>query len=272
MKKGLILIWITMFTFVMVACSSTSNDASGDIMDQIKKRDKLVVGVKYDTFLFGYKDPTDKQVKGFEIDLMKEFAKKLLGDEKKVEFKEVTSKTRTKLLNAGDIDLIAATMTVTEQRKKQIDFTDVYFMAGQSLLVKKGNSVKNLQDLKGKKVSTAKGSTSAKNIKKMAPGVLLEEYENYADALTALKSNKVEAVTTDDSILMGMAQKNPDLELVGGQFTQEPYGMGVDKKNKTLTKELNAFIAEIQKNGKYKELYLKWFKKDPPNNLPASAA
>lgn len=272
MKKGLIFIWFTLLTLVMVACSSSSNqESSGNIIDEIKKRDKLVVGVKYDTFLFGYKDPADNQVKGFEIDLMKEFAKYLLGDENKVEFKEVTSKTRTKLLKAGDIDVITATMTITEERKKQNDFTNVYFLAGQSLLVKKGSGIKSLDDMKGKKVSTAKGSTSAKNMKKIAPQVIVEEYENYADSLTALKSGKVDAVTTDDSILMGMEQNNPGLELVGGQFTKEPYGMGVDKKNKELTQELNKFLAEIKKNGKYDELYKKWFKRTPPKDIPKSA-
>lgn len=266
MKKGLILCFV-MILMMMVACGPAAENDS-NILETIKKRGKLVVGVKYDTYLFGYKDPKDQQVKGFEVDLMKEFAKYLLGDEKKVEFKEVTSKTRIKLLDSKDVDVVAATMTITEQRKKQIDFTNVYFLAGQSLLVKKGSGIKGLNDLKGKVVSTAKGATSGRNIKNLQPAVRVEEYENYADALTALKSGKVDAVTTDDSILFGMEQQNPDLEVVGGQFTKEPYGMGVHKDHKELTKELNKFLGEIKRNGKYDQLYRKWFRREPPKEIP----
>lgn len=266
--------WIAPLLVVMMvfltACSP-SEEKSGNTLEDIKNRGKLVAGVKYDTYLFGYKDPSDKQVKGFEIDLMKAFAKRLFGDENKVEFKEVTSKTRIKLLDAGDIDLIAATMTVSEERKKQVDFSNIYFLAGQSLLVKKDSTIQSINDLAGKKVSTAKGSTSAKNMKSMQPKATVEEYENYADALTALKSGKVDAVTTDDSILMGMEQQNPDLKLVGGQFTKEPYGIAVKKGNSTLQAELNAFIKEIWDNGEYAKLYTKWFKKEAPKELPSDS-
>jgi putative glutamine transport system substrate-binding protein len=256
---------------VFLSACSPSEEKAGNTLEDIKKRGKLIAGVKYDTYLFGYKDPQDKQVKGFEIDLMKAFAKRLFGDENKVEFKEVTSKTRIKLLDAGDIDVIAATMTVSEERKKQVDFSNIYFLAGQSLLVKKDSTINSIDDLVGKKVSTAKGSTSAKNMKSLQPKAIVEEYENYADALTALKSGKVEAVTTDDSILMGMEQQNPDLKLVGGQFTKEPYGMAVKKGNSTLQAELNAFIKEMWDSGEYAKLYTKWFKKEAPTELPTDS-
>src|SRR5690606_35276450 len=136
------------------------------------------------------------------------------------------------------------------------------------LLVKKGSGIKKLEDLKGKIVSTAKGAVSGRNIKKLVPEVRVEEYENYADALTALKSGKVDAVTTDDSILFGMEQQNPDLEVVGGQFTKEPYGMGVHKDHRALTDKLNQFLVEVKQNGKYDELYRKWFRREPPKDIP----
>jgi putative glutamine transport system substrate-binding protein len=276
MKKWLTVLAVLLMAFFAAACSASGDKAENKgtgnyVEDVIKKRGKLIVGVKYDTYLFGYKDPTDGQVKGFEVDLMKELAKKIFGDETKVEFKEVNSKTRIKLLKSGDVDLICATTTITEQRKKEIDFSRVYFMAGQSLLVPKGSPIKSVNDLKGKKVATAKGATSGKNLRAVAPEAIVEEYENYADAFTALKSGKVDAVTTDDSILMGMAQQDPRFVLVGGQFTKEPYGIGVDKKNKDLLKLVNDFLDEIMANGKYAELYRKWFKKDPPKDLPREA-
>ena len=91
-------------------------------LETIKERDKIVFGVKYDTKLFGLKNPTTGEVEGFDIDIAKQLAKEILGDETKVEFVEVTSKTRIPLLNKGDIDAIIATMTISEERKKEVDF------------------------------------------------------------------------------------------------------------------------------------------------------
>jgi putative glutamine transport system substrate-binding protein len=270
-KRWLVLCLSVVLAFSLTACGSGSS-ADGSSLAAIKKRGKLIAGVKYDTNLFGYKDPADGQVKGFEIDLMREFAKRVLGDEKKVEFKEVTSKTRIKMLQSGDVDLVAATMTITDKRKKQVDFSRVYFMAGQSLLVPIHSSITGLKSLNGKVVATAKGATSGRNLQKLVPGVKIKEYENYADAFTALKSGQADAVTTDDSILMGMQQQDPThFKLVGGQFTQEPYGIAVKKGNKDLLKAVNDFLNEIMKDGTYQKLYRKWFKKDPPAHIPAEA-
>jgi putative glutamine transport system substrate-binding protein len=248
-----------------------SNAQSGSYVETIKKRGKLVVGVKYDTYLFGYKDPQDGQVKGFEVDLMKELAKRMLGAESKLELKEVNSKTRIKMLKGGDIDLICATMTITDQRKKEIDFSRVYFMAGQSLLVPNNSPIKSVKDTAGKKVATAKGATSGKNLQAVEPNAQIELFENYADAFTALRAGRVDALTTDDSILMGMQQQDPRFKIVGGQFTKEPYGIGVDKKNKDLLEYVNKFLDDIMKDGTYDKLYKKWFKQDPPKDLPRDA-
>jgi putative glutamine transport system substrate-binding protein len=258
----------------LTACGggdTKSNAQSGGYVETIKKRGKLVVGVKYDTYLFGYKDPQDGQVKGFEVDLMKELAKRMLGDANKLELKEVNSKTRMKMLKGGDIDLVCATMTITDQRKKEIDFSRVYFMAGQSLLVPNNSPIKSVKDTAGKKVATAKGATSGKNLQAVEPNAQIELFENYADAFTALRAGRVDALTTDDSILMGMQQQDPRFKIVGGQFTKEPYGIGVDKKNKDLLEYVNKFLDDIMKDGTYDKLYKKWFKQDPPKDLPRDA-
>lgn len=268
---GMMAATLALFT---AACSSSGGEdtaSSGNYVDKIKERGKLVAGVKHDTFLFGFKDPSDGQVKGFEIDLMKELAKRMLGDENKLELKEVNSKTRIKLLKSGDIDLICATMTISEKRKEEVDFSYVYFMAGQSLLVPNDSPIQNVKDTAGKKVAAVKGATSGNNLKAVEPNAQIEYYENYADAFTALRSGRVDALTTDDSILMGMQQQDPRFKLVGGQFTQEPYGIAVDKKNKDLLNYVNQFLDEIMQDGTYDELYKKWFKKDPPKDIPKDA-
>ncbi|WP_217557370.1 transporter substrate-binding domain-containing protein [Paenibacillus sp. GbtcB18] len=235
-------------------------------LDAIKQRGKFVVGVKFDTNLFGLKDPGTGQVNGFDIDISKAIAKKLLGDETKVELKEVTSKTRIPMLQKGDIDAIIATMTISEERKKEVDFTDVYFKAGQSLLVKKGSDIKSIDDVvkkKGVKVLTVKGSTSAKNIRAKAPNAQVLEFENYQEAFTALKSGKGEALTTDNAILYGMTKQDPNYEVVGGTFTDEPYGIAVRKGDAEFTKAVNDVLKELKDSGEYAKIYEKWIGEKP---------
>ena len=134
-------------------------------------------------------------MEGFDVDIAKAIAKKLLGDESKLELKEVTSKTRIPMLNNGEIDLIIATMTITEDRKKEVDFSDVYFKAGQSILVKKGSAIRSIDDVtKDSKVLGVKGATSIKNIEEKVPGLKVQQYENYQEAFTALRAGKGEEI------------------------------------------------------------------------------
>jgi putative glutamine transport system substrate-binding protein len=252
-------------SMLLSACGKDDKETSGtaakNALEQIKAKDKIVIGVKYDTRLFGLKNPSTGEVEGFDIDISKELAKDLLGDAKKVEFKEVTSKTRIPMLNNGDIDAIVATMTISEERKKEVDFSDVYFDAGQSLLVKKGSAIKGLEDLKkGTKVLAVKGSTSAINIRQKAPDTTVLEFENYTEAFTALKAGQGDALTTDDSILYGMADQDSNYELVGGTFTDEPYGIAVKKGNKELVDAINSALKKMKENGKYDEIHKKWIK------------
>lgn len=262
---------ITLAAFALSGCGTGKSETNGtpvasgskSTIDTIKQRGKLVVGVKYDTNLFGLKNTATGQVEGFDVDLAKALAKDIFGDENKVEFKEVTSKTRIPMLEKGDIDMIIATMTITEDRKKQVNFSDVYFKAGQSLLVPKGSAIKSIADLNGKKVIAAKGSTSAKSIKEKVPSITLIEFENYAEAFTALKSGKGDVLTTDNAILLGMVQQDPNFVLTGGLFTDEPYGIAMKKGDTKITDTVNAFLKKIQGNGEYTKIYKKWFKEDP---------
>ncbi|MEC0276396.1 MULTISPECIES: transporter substrate-binding domain-containing protein [Peribacillus] len=270
-KKWLKLSLLSLLAVILLAGCGGGNDTDKaeegggkgkgeDVLAQVKEKDKIVFGVKNDTRLFGLKNPSTGDVEGFDIDIAKALAAEILGDENKVEFKEVTSKTRMALLNNGDIDAIVATMTITEDRKKEVDFTDVYFDAGQSLLVKKGSDIKGIDNLKGKKVLAVKGSTSSINIREKAPEAQVLEFENYSEAFAALKSGQGDALTTDDSILYGMADEDPSYELVGGTFTEEPYGIAVKKGNSEFVEELNKALKSLKDSGKYDEIHDKWIK------------
>lgn len=264
---------VLMLSIVLSGCNSGSDSpgSGGDgdssakgTIEQIKERGKLIAGVKYDTKLFGLKDPASGAVEGFDVDIAKALAKQILGDETKVELKEVTSKTRIPMLQNGDIDIIIATMTITDERKEQVDFSDVYFEAGQSLLVKNDSSITGLDSLgKGVKVLAVKGSTSAQNIREKAPDAEVLEYDNYQDAFTALKAGKGDALTTDNIILIGMQQSDNNYKLVGGNFTSEPYGMAIRKGDSAFVDEVNTLLKNLKDSGEYDALHEKWLGSKP---------
>lgn len=269
-KRKLLLGFITIVMLAMLAaCGGKEAGSNGEAekastLEAIKERDKFVVGVKYDTKLFGLQDPSSKEVEGFDIDIAKEIAKSILGDENKVELVEVTSKTRIPMLNNGDIDAIIATMTITEERKQEVDFSDVYFEAGQSLLVKKDSDIKSVKDLKkGDTVLAVKGSTSAKNIRDHSPDATVREYENYQEAFMALKAGQGDTLTTDNSILYGMAQQDPNFTVLEETFTDEPYGIAIKKGDSEFVNEVNEVLKELKESGKYDEIYEKWIGEKP---------
>lgn len=244
--------------------SAAPDKSAASVLDEIKSRGKLVVGVKYDTKLFGLKNPTNDQVEGFDVDIAKALAKEIVGDENKIELKEVTSKTRIPMLNNKEIDMIVATMTVTEERKKEVEFSDIYFKAGQSLLVKKGSPIKSIDDIKkGTKVLAVKGSTSVTNIKQKAPDATVLEFDNYQDAFSALKAGQGDTLTTDNAILYGMVAQDANFQVVGEPFTDEPYGIAMKKGETALVDAVNAGLKKLHDSGEYDKIYEKWIGEKP---------
>lgn len=233
----------------------------------IKARGVLRVGVKFDSPPFGALDPRTNQVTGFDIDVARAIAKTILGDENKVQLVQVTSANRIPQLENGNIDLILATMTITQDRLKQIDFSNVYYRAGQSLLVRKDSPVKTYRDLAGKSVCTIAGSTPEQTIRRVAPTANVVILEGYPECFTALRTGRVDAETTDNVLLFGLQQQDPaNFKLTGGQFTFEPYGIGVAKGNTALLEAVNATLARLAKDGSYVKIHQKWLKDPPPSD------
>ena len=226
-------------------------------MARIQQRGQLIVGVKYDTPPFGSLNPINNQVEGFDADLGRELARALFGDESKVRFDEAVSRNRIPFLQEDKVDVILSTMTITEERRQEIDFTKPYYIAGQSILVKKGSPIQNVNDLNGRTVASASGSTSEANVRERAPSANLLLFPAYAEALAAMKDGRADAVSTDDVILMGMILKDPDLQLVGGLFTEEPYGAGMKKGRPEFLAFVERVFDDLKANGRWTELYKK---------------
>jgi polar amino acid transport system substrate-binding protein len=237
---------------------SMGSVAFADALANIKTKGVLVAGVKDAVVPFGYVDEQSKQLVGFDVDICREIANKMGV---KLELKPVTSATRIPQLSEGMVDIAACTMTRKIAREDVIDFSITYFMDGQKLLVKKGSKVKSVKDLAGKKVGTAKGSTSEINIKTAQPKCTVLSFEGYPEAFLALKQGKVAAATTDSVILIGLkgSDENPEKwDIVGDFFSKEPYGIGVRENESNLRDFVNKSLMEMWNDGTYKKIYDKW--------------
>lgn len=246
---------------VLSSCGSKGEVKNANVWQQSQETNSITWGVKADTKLFGLMDVKTAKIEGFEVDMANALTKQMLGKGAKAKFVQVVSNTRIPLLKNGNIDAIIATMTITDERKKVVDFSNSYFDAGQSLLVKKGSPIKNVQDLNkpGTKVVGVVGSNSVENIKKFAPKAQVIQLQDYAQALTALKSGQGAALTTDNGILFGMAVDNPNYTVVGKAFTKEPYGIAINKGQGDFKKHINKALKELEKSGEYNKLIKKWF-------------
>lgn len=245
----------------------TAGGAAGGVTNDlaaIKARGKLIAGVKYDVRIFGYLNPETNQVEGFDVDLAKAVANRIFGSPDAIQFEEAISRNRIPYLDEGRVDVIFSTMTANATRAEQIDFSDVYYVAGQSLLVPVNSDITGVQDLAGKRVGTAKGSTSEVNIRAFAPNAQIELFDAYAQAVAAMDAGRLDAVTTDDIILYGFERNSPDkFKVVGGQFTQEPYAAGVKKGNTELLAEVNGALRDLKESGEWAAIYNKWIGTDP---------
>lgn len=213
---------------------------------------KIRIGIKFDQPGLGFKK--SGTYVGFDVDVAKYVAKKLGYSEDEIVWKEAPSKQREAMLQNGDVDMILATYSITEERKNAVSFAGPYFVAGQDLLVRKDDhSINGPEDLNGKRLCSVTGSTSAATVKeKFASEVQLMEQPGYAECATALFSGIVDAVTTDDIILAGLASASRGkLRVVGKPFTQEYYGVGIKKGDTALAKKINAAIAEMIKDGSW---------------------
>ena len=249
--------FLAILTVLVFATSFAGVALAEDTYDAVKKKGVLVVGVKDASPGFGYIDPKTREIVGYDCDFAAYIAKKM---QVKLELKGVTSAARIPQLQAGNVDMIAATLTYTAERAKQVDFSYTYFLTGQKFLVKKG-TVKDLTDLNGKKIGTAKGTTSEQNAAKALLDATILSFDDYPQAFLALQQGKVVAVTTDESILAGILGKAPNkdqYEIADMRISDEPYGLAIRKGNPKFLKFINETLLEMEKNGEARKIWEKW--------------
>jgi polar amino acid transport system substrate-binding protein len=225
-------------------------------MDQIVKRGRLVVGVTYNTPLFGELDPLSGDVRGFDNELAKEIAREMGLRADQIEYVDVLVEQRLPALQENRVDIVVMTITITPEREEIISFSRPYYLAGQSILVRRHNrSVSSLRDLSGKRVCVIAGSTSIPTLMEKAPQATQVQAPSAGDCLTQVVSGAVDAASTDDIILAGFAAENDEVILVGGQFTEEPYGVGIPEGKADMVEFVDSVIARMIEDGRWGRLY-----------------
>ncbi len=244
-----------------VGCSDTAPKPvdSGEL-GTITTRGRLIVGLKFDLPAFSAKDPTTGRIEGFDAEIARLLASSLFGAaaETNVEFVEVVSRDREEAIRTGRVDLVVSTYTITAERQKLVAFAGPYYVAGQDILVRRSTTdITGVDSLRGRKTCSVIGSTSLDNVRRLAPGADLSlTFDRYSLCVEALLDGRIDAVTTDDAILLGFLRENPDrLRLVGRPFTTEPYGIGTKLEATALREWVNAVLGQIYVDGRWKSLY-----------------
>jgi glutamate transport system substrate-binding protein len=227
--------------------------AEGTTMARLKEAGRVRVGTKFDQPLFGLKNLEGKP-EGFDVEIAKLIAGELGVAADNIEWIESVSANREPFIQQDKVDFVVATYTINDKRKEVVDFAGPYYVAGQDIMVAKGNpeGIAGPDDLAGKKVCSVTGSTPAENIRTNYPDADLTEFDVYSKCAEALKNDQVQAVTTDNVILLGLISQDPEaFELVGKPFTEEPYGIGVKKGDTEFRNFINDTLEKAYQDGRW---------------------
>ncbi|MFJ3923977.1 glutamate ABC transporter substrate-binding protein [Streptomyces sp. NPDC090022] len=240
----------------------------GEAIARIRKAGKLVAGVDQNSFRWGYRNPVDGKLDGFDIALVKAIAKDILGNENAVIYRAIPTNQRIPALQEGRVDIVVRTMTINCKRLEDVAFSTAYFEAGQQVLAPKNSAVTGFDDsLRGKRVCTAAGSTAEAELKKDAHGARPLTVPNQLDCLVRLQLGEVDAVVTDNALAAGQAAQDPSVKLVGRPFTREFYGVAMNKDATDLVRRVNQVLENYRAGGdnsEWMKAYVLYLRDDLP--------
>lgn len=243
----------------------------GTLMHDIQKQGYLIAGIDQNTLGLGYFDPIEKRNVGFDIELVKAVARAIFGTvDHHLRYKAISTGQREPAVFYGDVDIVASAFSVTCERRRRLAFSTVYHRTHQRLLVQKGSGVTGLEDLRDEKVCVTKGSTSRKRL--IGTGVKAHEVVLRSDCLVDLQEGKVEAVTSDDAILLGFSRQDPQTKIVGRCLALERYGMAMSKQHPEFVRFVNGVLAKLRR-GELQRLRRRYLRglETPPGGGSAEA-
>ncbi len=253
-----LLVLVAILLFVVkqpIAQTDTTTELSNsDQVQAIIERGVLRVGVKQDVPNFGYKNPDSGEFEGLEIDIARKIAEELGVD---IEFTPVTAQTRGPLLDNGQVDLVIATFTITEERKLLYNFTTPYYTDAVGFLVNKDSGIKTFTDLNGKTIGVAQGSITRTLISELADkygiAVNFAELGSYPELSVSLRAHRTDAFSVDQSILSGYIGSKS--ELMDFSFSASDYGIVTKLSNKDLNNYLNSLVEKWTSDGSLQAIY-----------------
>jgi polar amino acid transport system substrate-binding protein len=254
-----------------MAALETRAFASGSMMDTIVERGRLRVGVDTSTLRFSTVNPSTGEFEGFDVDIAREIAVALFGSPDAIEFVAIPYGERVNALRPypvpespwweSDVDVVVDTFTINCARDEQIDFSTEYFRSAQKLLVRVDSGITGIEQLGGRRVCAAAGSTSIDNLNAQPePRPIAVGVTEQADCLVLLQQGRVDAISTDDTILAGMVSQDPNVRIVGESFSQEPYGVGLPPDRPEFVRFVNAVLERVRSSGRWNELYDEWLR------------
>lgn len=232
---------------------------SGSTMAAIRQRGRLIAGVDQTTYLFGFLNPANGNLEGFDIEMVKQIATAIFGSwEGHVQWTTIPSSQRENVLRTHAVDIVVRTYSITCARLKDVDFSETYYLAGQRVLAPRNSGITGMDDLGAKKVCATRSSTSLAAIQQAPSKPIPVSVNNWSDCLVLLQQGQVDAISTDDVILAGMAKQDPNLAVVGPRFTDEHYGVGIPKGQDDLVRFVNSVLENVRNNGVWQQTYDTW--------------
>ncbi|MGX9788251.1 glutamate ABC transporter substrate-binding protein [Mycobacterium sp. MMS18-G62] len=243
----------------------------GSTMAAIAERGRLIAGVDQNTDLFGSRNPATGQLEGFDIDIAREIARAIFGDPDRIQFRVVDANQRESALQSGLVDLVVRTYSITCARKQLVDFSTVYYEANQKILSVKGSGIDSAAALSGKRVCAVAGTTSLSALFALNPSPMLFSATTWTDCLVMLQQGQVDAISTDDAVLKGLARQDPKVDVAGDSIAVEPYGIGVKAENSDLVRFVNGVLEQMRNDGTWKRLYDAHLRSLGPSPVPPTA-
>lgn len=228
-------------------------------LENIRKRGKLLVGNKFGFPTFNFRNAATGKNEGYMADLARALAKRMLGDENKVEFRQTTDETRFEMLARNDIDLIIDVTPTSEEKLQHADLSDEIFRSGSGLLVKKGSPIKGVADLrKGTRVIYVTENKDVKDLMAKAPDATYIGFPDSKQAVAALKAGKGDVFTQVVTHLYRTASQDSNYVVVS-RFTDKPYLIAFKKGDNVMRDYVNEALRSMKASGEYDRLFDKWF-------------
>jgi len=244
----------------------------GSTMAAIAERGRLIVGVDQNTNLFGTRNPSTGQLEGFDIAVAGEIARAIFGDPNRIDPRVVEAGHREAALQSGEVDVVVRTYSITCDRKDKVAFSTTYFNANQKILAVKGSGIDSAAALAGKRVCAVTGTTSLKALLALESRPTVFAVTSWTDCLVMLQQGQVDAISTDDAVLDGLKEQDPNVEVVGESIAVEPYGIGIKKENEDLVRFVNGVLDEMRADGTWQRLYDTWLERSlGPSSGPPTA-